>query len=278
MIKAIFFDIDGTLVKNDSRALESTRRAILTAQENGVLCGVATGRGPVDLHKRIDNLELDMFVTYNGQLVYTAEREVYSQPFSKEVLAEIVTFANEHSRQVMFGSRTKMDGSTLMQWSQSRTIKRIVSFFPPKPPVRAARQFLQRYSPHRRPERYSDLPILDEPIYQCVMFSAESELPQLKKALPDCSFQRSNPYSVDIIPKGGSKLHGIKEFSCYAGISLDEVMAFGDNLNDIQMLKGVGVGVAMANGTSCAKKSADYITDRNDKDGIYKALKHFQVI
>jgi len=62
MIKAIFFDIDGTLIANNGKALSSTRAAIKQAQEKGVLCGVATGRGPVDLDKVVDYLSLDMFI------------------------------------------------------------------------------------------------------------------------------------------------------------------------------------------------------------------------
>lgn len=76
MIKAIFFDIDGTLVTNRSKALESTKQAIEYARKNGILCGVATGRSPVKIKEIIDELELDMYVVYNGQLVFTADRTI----------------------------------------------------------------------------------------------------------------------------------------------------------------------------------------------------------
>lgn len=55
-------------------------------------------------------------------------------------------------------------------------------------------------------------------------------------------------------------------------------MAFGDNLNDLEMLKGVGIGVAMGNAEEETKAHADYVTDTNENDGIYKALKYFEII
>ena len=67
MIKAVFFDIDGTLVNNQAKALASTKDAIDQLQKKGILCGVATGRSPVRMKEVIDELELDMFVVYNGQ-------------------------------------------------------------------------------------------------------------------------------------------------------------------------------------------------------------------
>ncbi|MBU5588087.1 HAD-IIB family hydrolase, partial [Enterococcus sp. S125_ASV_20] len=86
MIKAIFFDIDGTLVTNRSKALESTKQAIEYARKNGILCGVATGRSPVKIKEIIDELELDMYVVYNGQLVFTADRTIIDHPFEQKVL------------------------------------------------------------------------------------------------------------------------------------------------------------------------------------------------
>lgn len=90
MIKAIFFDIDGTLVTNRSKALESTKQAIEYARKNGILCGVATGRSPVKIKEIIDELELDMYVVYNGQLVFTADRTIIDHPFEQKVLEHIV--------------------------------------------------------------------------------------------------------------------------------------------------------------------------------------------
>lgn len=278
MIKAIFFDIDGTLMSSQSRALESTKQAIAAAQAKGILCGIATGRGPVDLAQRIDHLPMDMYVTYNGQLVFTDQLDLYRHPFEAEVLAEIVRFADEEFRQIIFGGRTRVDGSYLMQQSQGKWLKRLAGKMPTWFPVRASKKMMQKINTHRKPGRYSKLAIIHEPVYQCVLYSAESEEAYLRKRLPNCSFQRSNPYSVDIIPKGGSKLLGIQQFLSQNDLRLEEVMAFGDHLNDIEMLQGVAIGVAMGNAQTETKAAADFVTKTNDDDGIYYALKHYGII
>jgi Cof subfamily protein (haloacid dehalogenase superfamily) len=278
MIKAIFFDIDGTLIADNGKALASTREAIKEARKQGVLCGVATGRGPVELEKVIDYLELDMFITYNGQFVYTKENLIYAKPFSKNILEEIVAYADENYRQVMFGGETQVAGSLTIRLSQSPVMQRYLRFLPKKFPVGTLKKLLQRFSPNRNAKRYQALDILREPIYQCIMLSPESERKQLQQKLPDCDFKRSNAYSVDIVPKKGSKLKGIREFLAYEGIAMEEAMAFGDHENDVEMLSGVGVGVAMGNGHQAAKEVADYVTKSNNQEGIAQALREYGII
>jgi hydroxymethylpyrimidine pyrophosphatase-like HAD family hydrolase len=55
-------------------------------------------------------------------------------------------------------------------------------------------------------------------------------------------------------------------------------MVFGDHWNDIEMIKGVGIGVSMGNGKEETKQAADFVTASNNEDGIAKALRHFQLI
>jgi Cof subfamily protein (haloacid dehalogenase superfamily) len=278
MIKAVFFDIDGTLVTNSSKARASTKTAIAEAQKKGILCGVATGRSPVRIKHLIDELELDMFVVYNGQLVFTPKETIKDEPFDPEILQEIVTFADKNHRQIIFGGRDQLAGSTTMLLGQSVFVKKVVSLLPKHFPVRLMKRILQLYSPHRQRDRYETLPILSEPVYQCVMLSAESEQEALTHTLHDCTFQRSNSYTVDIIPKGGSKLKGIQSFAKANQLEMSEIMTFGDHLNDIEMLKGTGIGVAMGNAQKTVKDAADFVTDTNEKDGIYEAFKHFGII
>ncbi len=278
MIKALFFDIDGTLVNSHGRALVSTKKAIEQARQKGIICAVATGRGPFHLQEQIDHLTLDAFVTYNGQLAYNENEILYAQPFSKEILQKIVAFADENHRQIMFGSQDRLEGSSLMMMGQSAGMKRFARFLPKKFPVRKMKKLLQKFSPHKREERYSTLDILNEPIYQCVLLSPESETEKLANLFPECHFTRSNNYTVDIVLKGGSKFIGIKNVISHFGIQMEEVMAFGDSWNDCEMLQNVGVGVAMGNALPAIKELADHTTDTNDQDGIYKALVAYDLI
>jgi Cof subfamily protein (haloacid dehalogenase superfamily) len=75
-----------------------------------------------------------------------------------------------------------------------------------------------------------------------------------------------------IMNKKASKWNGIKELSEYYKISVDKIVAFGDDLNDLEMIKRCGIGITMENGLDEVKKEADYICENNDKDGIAKWL------
>ncbi|MGK0550959.1 Cof-type HAD-IIB family hydrolase [Enterococcus faecalis] len=277
MIKAVFFDIDGTLVTKNAHALASTKEAIKQLHQQGIVCGIATGRGPVRLNQQVDEMNFDVFVSYNGQFVYTCEKEVLrSESFKPEVLQEIVAFSDTFRRQTMFGSATRVEGSSLMQAGQRKWVKQLMRFFPQRIPVAWIKKFLSAIQ--RNDCRYEELSILKEPIFQCVMLSPVAETEELRAFFPKCHLTRSNPYTVDIIPKGGSKIVGIQACLEHYQLTLEELMVFGDSWNDYEMIQQAGIGVAMGNADPELQAVADYITDTNEKDGIFKALRYYRLI
>ena len=81
-----FFDIDGTLVNDRKSVLKSTKDAIKIVKEQGVLVGVATGRGPFFVKELMEDLDLDFAVTYNGQYIFNKEKVLFASPIAKSSL------------------------------------------------------------------------------------------------------------------------------------------------------------------------------------------------
>ena len=96
--------------------------------------------------------------------------------------------------------------------------------------------------------------------------------------MPHCESSRWYPTFTDIVCKGNSKQLGMDKIMERFGITLEETMAFGDGGNDISMLRHAGIGIAMGNANDTVKASANYVTDSVDEDGIWNALKHFNLI
>ncbi len=82
----------------------------------------------------------------------------------------------------------------------------------------------------------------------------------------------------EIVPKGYSKAKGIQWICEYLNISKEDTYAFGDSVNDLEMLSYVSHGIAMGNATDPAKEAADYVTADIWNDGIMQGLKHFSLI
>jgi hydroxymethylpyrimidine pyrophosphatase-like HAD family hydrolase len=96
--------------------------------------------------------------------------------------------------------------------------------------------------------------------------------------MPNSVATRWTPLFADVNAIGLSKLTGVEIFCKVFGIEIANTMSFGDGGNDIAMIKGTGIGVAMGNANAEVKEIADYVTDDVDNDGIWKALEHFDVL
>ncbi len=278
MIKAIFFDIDGTLLNSQQKMLESTTKALKKLRQKGIICGIATGRGKAQIPATIDQKLFDVFVTYNGQLVFTPRTNIYQRIFPKSVVEHLASYADRHGREALFGTENSFSGSGFMKKGQGRKIPTVFHYIPKSFASFIVRKGTKWLSKSKKYHRYEKMNLLEKDIFQCVMISSLSETEALRKEFPECDVTRSSTYTIDIIPKGGSKLVGIQKALEFFELELSQTMVFGDSWNDLEMIESAGIGIAMGNGNSEVHKVAKDITTSNDHNGIYEALLKHKII
>ena len=121
-------------------------------------------------------------------------------------------------------------------------------------------------------------------IEKLFFFEAQASVDWIQKQLSQycdvtaMSFQISNNSSGEISSRGINKAFGMQKYLKHAGIAREDTIAFGDGINDIEMLKYAHIGVAMGNAVDALKKQADYITSGVDEDGIERAWNVFGML
>ncbi len=277
-IKAVFFDIDGTLLNDRKNVQKSTIKAIRNLKDQGILVGLATGRGPSFVQPFLENLGLDFAVTYNGQYIYSRSEIIYTNQLSKTTVYRLIRYAGARRREISLGTASGLLGSGIIGLGTSR-LGQIVSSLVPRKWAKAIERSFKHFIRRIKPQNIDSLMIiLREPIYQVVLVATEGESERIQKQFPRVKLTRSSPYSMDVISEEQSKVKGIERVGQCYGFDLSEVIAFGDSDNDIEMLSQVGIGVAMGNASQQVKENARYTTADNNDDGISKALAHYGLI
>ena len=115
-------------------------------------------------------------------------------------------------------------------------------------------------------------------VYQTLIFMEEKDESLYCETFPNVQFVRWHRYSCDILPSGGSKATGIEKVLERMGISFENAVAFGDGINDMEMLQAVGTSVAMGNGHEKVKAIATHIADHVDNDGLAKIMRKLAII
>ncbi|HGD3944733.1 TPA: HAD-IIB family hydrolase [Streptococcus agalactiae] len=277
-IKAVFFDIDGTLLNDRKNVQKSTIKAIRNLKDQGILVGLATGRGPSFVQPFLENLGLDFAVTYNGQYIYSRSEIIYTNQLSKTTVYRLIRYVGARRREISLGTASGLLGSGIIGLGTSR-LGQIVSSLVPRKWAKAIERSFKHFIRRIKPQNIDSLMvILREPIYQVVLVATEGESERIQKQFPRVKLTRSSPYSMDVISEGQSKVKGIERVGQCYGFDLSEVIAFGDSDNDIEMLSQVGIGVAMGNASQQVKENARYTTADNNDDGISKALAHYGLI
>ena len=256
-IKAIFFDIDGTLVSFKSHTVpESARRAIARLREQGVKVFIATGR----LMKHVgivNDIEVDGYITVNGGYCITSAGEViFESAFPRATVERVIDLSEQYGFDLNVMTHQDMYVS-----SMGERVKKIASMINIMPTVADVRAIAAT-----------------QPVVQmCPYISRELEQ-EIMPLLPDCVGSRWIETFMDLNVRGVDKSLGIQQVMNYYGLTMAEAMAFGDGGNDLPMVRDAAVGVAMGNACDELKAVADYITSSVDEDGVSRALEHFGLI
>lgn len=256
MKKIVFFDIDGTLLDHDKKLPDATKEAIKTLQDNGIYVAIATGRAPFMYEGLREELGIESFVSFNGQYVVFENQVIYTNPLDVGKLEELLEDSKRSEHPVVHLNHETMKANH----EHHRFIEESMGS-------------LKFPHPGYSPDFYKG-----RDIYQSLLFCTEEEESFYRIKYKEFTFIRWHQYSMDILPAGGSKAEGIKKMIDRLGFEMEDVYAFGDGLNDIEMLQSVGTGVAMGNAVTEVQKHADLITKPVDEDGIFFGLKELELI
>lgn len=257
MIKAVFFDVDGTLVSHKTNSVpESARVAVKKLREKGIKVFLATGRHIHELKEMpTEGMVFDGYVILNGQICLDENRNlIFSNPFKKEDINGLLHIFETKEYPFVLVNK---DGH-YMNFVNEMVEIGLNSVSTPIPPIRAYE---------------------GEELYQATVFITPEEEEAFIQKLPrGCKLARWGEFGADIIAKEGGKAIGMEYFGKNLGILPEEMMAFGDAQNDMDMIEYAGIGIAMGNAKDCLKQIADDVTSDVEEHGVRNALYKYGVL
>ncbi len=247
MRKLLMFDLDGTLLRSDRTISERTLTALARCREHGYIIGISTSRGEQNCYLFLKRLTPDILITCAGALVKKDGEYVYKALFSEERTREIIAQAR-----AICGPDSEI------------TVDTVAGHF-----------WNYKIDPKVLDSTWGDSVWTDyrdfheEALKICVEVFDETKAEELQAALSDCDCSRfSDGCWYKFTKKGVTKEDSVGIVCDACGIDLSDVIAFGDDFADIEMLKTAGIGVAMGNAIPEVKAAADIIIGSNDEDGI----------
>lgn len=258
MTKALFFDIDGTLVSFNTHLIpQSTVSALREAKARGIRVYISTGR-PVGFINNLGQIAdlIDGYITTTGALCIVGDEKFGCHSISREDVDIIIDAARRWGKSaIVVGA----DNIAVVNDSEELTrqfregLKLDYDFFP-----------------------LSE--VLREPILQISPFFDAEEEAKVMGCLSGCVSSRWHHAFTDITNAAADKGKALVAMARHEGFSISETMAFGDGGNDLPIIRQAGIGVAMGNARDAVKAVADYVTTSVDDDGVRNALRHFGLI
>lgn len=248
-IKLIITDLDFTILHTDKSISDYTQNVFKKCSEYGIRTAIATARYKIGAEKYINILNPDFEITTDGTMSYCNGKLIYGCGFNLDTTNQII----REIRKVSETQELTVATDTEVLWNSHNIDE----------------------SPILYKAIYNDY---SKPLESCA-YKIVAELPDKDIALniasrfSDCRvicYRGENRYGF--INKNAGKVQAIKSLADYLNIGLSNIIAFGDDLNDIEMLEQCGYGVAVSNAVKEVLNIADYVTDSNDEDGVAKFI------
>lgn len=259
--KKIFcFDLDMTLLNHETyRVSETSLLALQKLQQDGHVVAIATGRD-MDSEFSIEfarQIAPAAIVHSNGQKVTVGGKVIREVFMEKELIRKIMDFAKKNG--LCVGYNIGKYGCYVN--------KQVVAGHEKKFYGKKDREFLDESN------------LLTHSFYALAYFGEPEGAAMIEKEFPELKLPLfADKFGADILTRDVSKANGIRVLLDYYQKDWSDVIAFGDSMNDYEMIREAGIGVAMGNAAEPLKEIADYVTLSVEEDGVCHALKHLGVL
>ncbi|MGX7124863.1 Cof-type HAD-IIB family hydrolase [Enterococcus viikkiensis] len=265
MIKLIAIDLDGTLLTDAKTISDTNKAALAQAKAQGVKIVICTGRPLIAIKEYLAELNLldadDYSITFNGGLIQTNTGEILGKTAMD--LADV-----KHIYQLFVELNLPTDVLSDAFSFQLASSMEHPSLYPT---MNKALTYVEK-----------TVEILEEnALYNKVVSATELDyLDQQIALIPEEEYERfeifkTRPNLLEFMPKGVTKAFGLSVLGEHLGIAANEMMALGDEANDLSMITYAGVGVAMENATDGVKSAANFVTGTNQANGVAQAIQKF---
>ena len=256
-IRAIAFDLDDTLLRSDLTVSDYTVDVLHRAAERGIIILPASGRTRDSMFPTVQRIGCaSAFISCNGADVWTTDRELLMQELLPVELAhEVARFAAERGVYCQTYSPSRfyfsIDNEYAVSYAKSSSLEGEY--------VGDLTAFIQR--------PVTKLLMMDTPERIAALY-AESKAIFSGRASMTCS----KPYFLECNPLRATKGNALRWCGQHFGFTMDELLTFGDSLNDVSMLEAAGTGVAMGNAREDVKAMGFPICLSNDDDGVARYI------
>ena len=274
--KLIFIDIDGTLFNHKKDDIpESAKEAILNAKSKGHKIFLSTGRPYADIDKEILDLPLDGMIVSCGAVVYVENKPIYCKTYPQKELINLIQFMSNNN--IGFS----LDGIHKNYLSEEAFICLSGLMFKNNEDSELSRAMMAKNNcfPFEDMKEEDLKEVVKISIFTKNKESCEKLFQKIPKSLVGFMYKNNHLdlYNGEISIKGITKATGLKQITSYLNIPIEDTIAIGDSLNDLDILQEAGLSICMGNGDDQCKKIADFTTKDISDDGLAYALKHFNL-
>lgn len=256
--KAIFSDIDGTFLNSQHRMLPGTMKIVREAAARQVPFVLVSARMPAAMRPFLQTIGVEMpLVSYSGALVLLADgTRIYSCPMKAGLALEVSEQIKKNCSTAVVNlyadDRWYAEEVTHPAVQRETAITGVIA-------QQADFSTLLRHgiAPHKM-------------LCMCEPETCAGLAKKLQQAFPMLTIVQSSDILLEIMAGNVSKAAGISVLLAHLKLRPADIVAFGDNYNDLEMIEYAGCGVAMGNAVEKIKAVADQVTASNDEEGIYK--------
>lgn len=252
----VFVDVDGTLVNEEKQIPRDALEALTAIQKRGIEVVIASGRAPYFFDQYREALGVDSYVSLNGSFVTYKGQILYEHEIPRPTLAKLQERADERLHPIVYQGASAC-------FVSAKDHPHVIESFDSLKVV---------------PPRFNSNYWQEAKIYQALLYTDSRYEEAYREEFPNLSFVRWHRHAMDVVPQGGSKAKGIEAVLRHTGMSPADAVAFGDGLNDCEMLAYVGMGIAMGNAHDRVKPYAKFTTTDVNEGGIAHGLKQIGLL